>query len=148
MGLDGQKMSKSRGNGIALRATEDQTVAMIRRARTDSNRRITYDPAGRPAVAGLLDLLAAVTGEEPNRLADQIGDRGGEELKHTLGGAINELLAPIRRRRAELAVDESYLDDVLDTGNARAREIADKTLTDVHKAIGMTYANRRRTVSR
>jgi tryptophanyl-tRNA synthetase len=106
---------------------------MIRRARTDSNRRITYDPAGRPAVAGLLELLAAVTGEEPNRLADQIGDRGGEELKHTLGGAINELLAPIRRRRAELGDDESYLDDVLDTGNARAREIADKTLTEVHK---------------
>jgi tryptophanyl-tRNA synthetase len=36
MGLDGQKMSKSRGNGIALAATEDHTVAMIRRARTDS----------------------------------------------------------------------------------------------------------------
>jgi tryptophanyl-tRNA synthetase len=61
--------------------------------------------------------------------------------------AINELLAPVRRRRAELADDASYLDDVLDAGNARAREIADKTLADVHEAIGMAYANRRRAVS-
>lgn len=61
MGLDGQKMSKTRGNGIALQATEDQTAAMIRRAPTDSDRHITYDPAGRPAVANLLDLLAAAT---------------------------------------------------------------------------------------
>ena len=62
-GLDGQKMGKSRGNGIALRATEDETAALIRRAPTDGERQITYDPASRPAVAGLLHLLAAVTGQ-------------------------------------------------------------------------------------
>ena len=40
-GLDGQKMSKTRGNGIALRATEDQTAALVRRAPTDGERQIT-----------------------------------------------------------------------------------------------------------
>ena len=66
-GLDGKKMSKTRGNGITLQMTEDETAALIRRAPTDSERRITYDPTGRPAVANLLDLLAAATGGDPRR---------------------------------------------------------------------------------
>ena len=58
--------------------------------------------------------------------------------------AINELLRPVRRRRAGLAEDTSYLDSVLDTGNTRARHLADNTLTKVHDLLGMTYANRQR----
>ncbi len=80
-GLDGLKMSKTRGNGIALRATEDETATVIRRAPTDSERHISYDPLGRPAVANLLDLLAATTGDDPHHLAEEIGDAGAGRLK-------------------------------------------------------------------
>jgi tryptophanyl-tRNA synthetase len=141
-GLDGMKMSKTRGNGIALQATEDQTAATIRRAPTDSERRITYDPIARPAVANLLDFLAAVSGADPYQLADEIGNRGAGRLKQMLTEAINELLRPVRRRRAGLAEDTSYLDSVLDTGNTRARQLADNTLARVHDLLGMTYVNR------
>jgi tryptophanyl-tRNA synthetase len=140
-GLDGKKMSKTRGNGIALRATEDQTAAMIRRTPTDSERCITYDPIARPAVANLLDLLAAASDADPHQLADEIGNCGAGRLKQMLVEAINELLRPVRRRRADLADDTSYLDGVLETGNARARQLADDTLTTVHDLLGMTYAN-------
>src|SRR6204780_3065047 len=51
LGTDGGKMSKSRGNAIELRATADETAALIRGAKTDSIRRIGYDPAGRPEVS-------------------------------------------------------------------------------------------------
>jgi tryptophanyl-tRNA synthetase len=142
-GLDGLKMSKTRGNGIALRATEDETALLIRRAPTDSERHISYDPVARPAVAGLLDLLAAITGQDPRRLADEIGNDGAGRLKRMLTEAVNELLCPVRRRREALADDRSYLDKVLDDGNDQAREIADRTLTTVHNRLGMTYANRR-----
>jgi tryptophanyl-tRNA synthetase len=141
-GLDGTKMSKSRGNGIALQATEDETAAMIRRARTDSERRITYDPIARPAVANLLDLLAAASDADPHQLADEIGNGGAGRLKQLLTEAVNELLQPLRRRRAALAGDTSYLDSVLDTGNDRARHLADSTLMKVHDLLGMSYANR------
>ena len=141
-GLDGKKMSKSRGNGIALQATEDDTAAMIRRAPTDSERRITYDPVTRPAVATLLDLLAAASGADPHRLADEIGDRGAGRLKQVVTEAVNELLRPVRRRRAGLADDTSHLDGVLDAGNARARRLADRTLATVHDLLGMSHANR------
>jgi tryptophanyl-tRNA synthetase len=142
-GLDGRKMSKTGGNGIALQATEDQTAALVRRAPTDSERRITYDPTGRPAVANLLELLAATTGDDPRNLADEIGDAGAGELKRLLTDAVNDLLRPLRRRRAEIVADAAYLDAVLDAGNARARVLADDTLTKVHDRLGMTYANRR-----
>lgn len=142
-GLDGQKMSKTRGNGIALQSTEDQTAAVIRHAPTDSERHISYDPLARPAVAGLLDLLAAVTGRDPHQLATEIGGGGARRLKQTLTEAVNELLRPLRLRRAGLVEDLSYLDGVLDAGNDRARQVADNTLTSVHDLLGMTYANRR-----
>jgi tryptophanyl-tRNA synthetase len=141
LGLDGQKMSKTRGNGIPLRASEDETAALIRRAPTDSDRHITYDPLGRPAIANLLELLAAATGNEPAYLADEIGPQGAGHLKRMLTEAINELLRPLRNRRADLADDPAYLNQVLATGNQRARRTAEHTLAEVHNALGMTYAN-------
>ena len=142
-GLDGRKMSKTHGNGVSLRATEDQTATLIRRAPTDSERRITYDPARRPGVAALLDVLAAATKRDPRELADEIGDRGAGGLKLAVTEAVNELLRPLRRRRVGIADDHTYLDGVLDAGNDRARQFAEHTLTLVHEALGMTYANRR-----
>lgn len=93
-------MSKTRGNGIALRATDDETAALIRRAPTDSERHIRYDPLTRPAVANLLDLPAATTGEDLHRLADDIANGGARRLKQTLTETVNELLRPLRQRRA------------------------------------------------
>jgi tryptophanyl-tRNA synthetase len=141
-GLDGQKMSKSRGNGIALQASDDETAAVIRRAPTDPQRRISYDPTTRPGVANLLELLAAATADSPARLADEIGDGGGGRLKQLLTEAVNELLRPLRHRRAEIVDDVGYLDHVLATGNARARDTAGRTLAQIHAALGMTYGQR------
>src|SRR5579859_1214467 len=50
LGTDGTKMSKSRGNAIALAATADQTARLIRGAKTDAERYISYDPQRRPEV--------------------------------------------------------------------------------------------------
>jgi tryptophanyl-tRNA synthetase len=140
-GLDGHKMSKTRGNGIALAATEDETAALVRRTRTDSERQITYEPDRRPEVAALLDLLATVSGRPALELADEIGDRGAAELKRALSEAVNELLRPVRQRRREAAADPGQLDAILRAGNHRARELAAATLTRVHTALGMTYAD-------
>ena len=77
LGTDGQKMSKSRGNAIAIGATEDQTAQLIRAAKTDSNRHITYDPIGRPEVSNLVLLAALCLEREPGELAEEIGGRRG-----------------------------------------------------------------------
>ncbi|WP_338090693.1 tryptophan--tRNA ligase [Planosporangium thailandense] len=139
LGTDGTKMSKSRGNAIELRDTEDRTAALIRRAKTDSQRTVTYDPDNRPEVASLLLTAALCAGRSPVDLADEIGDRGAGALKAVVTEAVNEHLRPLRRRRAELARDPEYLRGVLADGNARAGGIADQTLTRVRDVMQMIY---------
>jgi tryptophanyl-tRNA synthetase len=53
--------------------------------------------------------------------------------------SLNELLRPIRARRAELADDRAYLRDVVREGNRRAREIAAATLGNVRELMHMSY---------
>jgi len=140
-GLDGRKMSKSYGNAIALSMTADETAAVIRRVRTDDDREITYDPRHRPGVAGLLQAAAVCLGTRPEALAADIGGAGSSRLKTVVTDAVNEYLAPLRARREEVVRDGGLVDGVLRRGNARAREIAERTLRDVRDAMGMGYAN-------
>jgi tryptophanyl-tRNA synthetase len=140
LGVDGDKMSKSRGNGIALSASDDETAAVIRRAPSDSHRLITYDPPNRPLVANMLDLLSAVTGEAPDDAAHRIGLGGADRLKRELTEALNETLRPVRARRQTAAAQPGELDRILQEGNSRARDLAADTLRAVHRAMGMSYA--------
>jgi tryptophanyl-tRNA synthetase len=139
LGTDGTKMSKSRGNAVELRHTEDHTAALIRRAKTDSQPTITYDPDNRPEVASLLLAAALCAGRSPVELADEIGDRGAGALKAVVTEAVNEHLRPLRQRRAELARDPEYLRGVLADGNARANEVADETLSRIRDVMQMIY---------
>ncbi|MFV0426842.1 MAG: tryptophan--tRNA ligase [Beutenbergiaceae bacterium] len=140
LGTDGHKMSKSRKNTIELGMSADQTAKQLKRAVTDSDRHITYDPDHRPEVASLLQIAATLTGQDPVAIADQIGDGGGGGLKQLVIDVVNDHLAPIRRRRAELAADPGYVRSVLHQGNTAANEIADATLAQVRDLMGMTYA--------
>ncbi|WP_431929314.1 tryptophan--tRNA ligase [Nonomuraea jabiensis] len=133
-GLDGGKMSKSRGNAIALSATEDETAALIRKARTDSDRVITFDETHRPQVANLLTLAGLCLGRSPQDIAEEIGDGGASALKKLTTEAVNEFLRPIRKRRAEHTEEE--VRQVLAAGNAAARERAIMTLDEVRAAMG------------
>jgi tryptophanyl-tRNA synthetase len=138
-GTDGRKMSKSRGNAIALSATPDETARLIKGATTDPDRTITYDPDRRPGVSGLVQLAALCLDRDPHDLAASIGDAGAAALKRTVTEAVNEFLAPMRERRAEYAKDLGYVREVLRRGNARANAIADQTLQEVRAAMGTVY---------
>ena len=132
-------MSKSRRNAIPLNATEDETARLIRGAKTDSDRRITYDPRRRPEVSNLV-LLAALCQElNPRDVADEIGDAGGAALKHLVTEAVNERLRPARALRAELIQDRAYLRQVLRTGNEAATVLAQETLDAVRQLMHTTY---------
>lgn len=139
LGTDGEKMSKSRGNTIELAMTEDETAKQLRRAVTDSDRNITYDPVARPEVANLLQIAASCSGEDPAQIAAEIGDGGGAVLKAVVTEAVNERLRPIRQKRAELEADRGYLASVLTRGNETANETAQATLTEVREAMNMLY---------
>ncbi len=139
LGTDGTKMSKSRGNTLMLSATADDTAKWVKRAKTDAERTITYDPDGRPEVANLLGLLSLTTGEDPEVAAARIGDGGAGTLKREVTEALVEYLRPIRERRAELAAHGDDVLEMLARGNERANELADATLDDVRRLMGTTY---------
>lgn len=138
LGLDGsQKMSKSRGNAIMLSATEDETAALIKKAKTDADRNITYDPDNRPEVANLLMLISLCTGDEPQLIAERLGDGGGGALKKLLTESLNETLRPIRSRRAELEKEPEYIRKVLLDGVEAAQAMAQATLKEVRSVMNM-----------
>ena len=138
-GLDGRKMSKSYGNAISLSMTAEETAKLIKKAKTDSERNITFDPENRPEVSALLTTAGICSGRDPKELADEIGMGGGGQLKKVLTAAVNDRFAEIRERREELLQDMDYIKDVLHDGNKQAREVATKTLFEVREAMGMVY---------
>ncbi|WP_326604861.1 tryptophan--tRNA ligase [Streptomyces sp. NBC_01800] len=136
LGTDGTKMSKSRANSIALGATADETARLIRGAKTDADRRITYEPDTRPEVSGLVLLAALCLDRDPHEVAEEIGDGGGAALKRTVTDAVNERLEPVRARRAAYARDMAYVRSVLRDGNERANAVAEATLAQVRQVMG------------
>lgn len=137
-GLDGfQKMSKSRNNAIFLSATEDETAKLVKKAKTDSERFITYDPEKREEVANLLSLISLCTNEDPRDIAERIGNGGAGMLKKTLTETLNEYLKPIREKRIQLEKDPEYIRKVLFNGVDKARALAQETLEEVRNAMNM-----------
>lgn len=138
LGLDGsQKMSKSRHNAIMLSATADETAALIKKAKTDSDAHITYDPLNRPEVANLINLIALASGASPEVIAHDIGNRGAGQLKRVLIEMLNEYLRPLRTRRKELESNKDYIRAVLLAGVRQARGVAEQTLLEVRRVMNM-----------
>lgn len=138
LGLDGsQKMSKSRNNAVMLSATADETAALIKKAKTDTARVITYAPEKRPEVSNLLLLISLSTGKAPETIAEEIGDGGAGKLKNVLTESLNEYLRPLRKRRSELELNADYIKQVLNNGVLEARKIATETLEEVRHVMNM-----------
>ncbi|RIQ22322.1 tryptophan--tRNA ligase [Jiangella rhizosphaerae] len=137
LGVDGRKMSKSRGNAIALKATADETARLIRRSVTDARRDITYDPAGRPGVSSLVEIAALCLGVAPDEVAAQVGSGGSAMLKALVTEVVNEELRPVRERRAAFAAEPGLVGSLLADGAERATALAESTLADVQDALGM-----------
>jgi tryptophanyl-tRNA synthetase len=140
LGLDGsQKMSKSRNNAVMLRATADETAALIKKAKTDSERLITYEPDRRPEVGNLLLIASLCTGEPPAAIAERLGEGGSGSLKKLVTDALNAELEPVRRRRAAFEREPQLIVDVLRRGIAHANSVADATLREARAAMKMDY---------
>ena len=139
LGTDGGKMSKSRGNAVALADDADATARLIRGAKTDSIRHITYEPATRPEVSSLVLLAALCTDRDPREVAEEIGAGGAGLLKRTVTEAVNEYLAPIRARRTAFAQERGYVRNILKEGNERANAEAEATLDEVRRAMKTAY---------
>ncbi len=132
------KMSKSRSSPqgkVLLLEPPESLTKKIKRAVTDTETEVRYDPATKPGVSNLLELLSVATGTPPAELADKYQNYGS--LKSDTAAAIVEFLRPVHERFAELQKDPVYVRDVFDRGAVRAREVASVTYAKAAEAIGL-----------
>ncbi len=135
-GLDGRKMSKSYDNAVYLSDTPKATQKAINRAFTTPTKIHVTDP-GIPegCVACRLRRIYDPAGYETPWEECRAGLRGCGQSKKELAEIINENLAPLRARRAELEADPAFVSQVLKSGAERARATAAETLTLVRRAL-------------
>ncbi|WP_409484312.1 hypothetical protein [Arsenicicoccus dermatophilus] len=81
---------------IRLLYTPDVVVKKVRRAVTDSDATVRYGPEAKPGVSNLLDVLAALTDQQPEVVAEALSSYG--DLKAAVADATVAALAPIRAR--------------------------------------------------
>ena len=132
------KMSKSADSpqGTVLVLDEPLVIERkLKRAVTDTESEVIFDPATKPGVANLLQILAAATGRQ---VADIVGsyDRYGP-LKADAAEAVIELLRPVRERYTELAEDPDAVRATLRRGADKAHAVAATTLARARDAIGL-----------
>jgi tryptophanyl-tRNA synthetase len=111
----------------------------FKRAVTDSDDppQIVQDRA-KPGVSNLIDILAATRGITPDEAIASLADaRGYGDLKMATASAVNEMLAPVRERYAEIRPDEDALEAIFAAGAGKARAITREVLADVRQATGV-----------
>ena len=137
-----QKMSKSLDNAIFLSDDAETVRRRVMQMYTDPNRVradvpgtvegnpvFTYHDAFNPDASEVEDLKSRYR-------AGKVGD---VEVKRKLAAALNAFLEPMGERRARLEAEPRIVDEVIDAGNARMREVARVTMAQVHEAMGLTY---------
>ncbi len=132
-----RKMSKSVSSPLGtvdILDSPQEIDRKVRKAVTDTESEVRYDPAAKPGVSNLLDLLAAATGADPASLAPGFTNYGG--LKAAVAEALVELLRPVRERHLALAADRAHVVGVLAAGAAKARTVAGPTFERAMAAAG------------
>jgi len=136
--LPQSKMSKSLASpqGIVLVLDPPEVIVRkFKRAVTDSEPEVRYDPERKPGVSNLLSILAAATGTDVERAAQGFTQYG--PLKAAAADAVIELLRPLQERYRELEADPSGTAKLLAKGAEKAGAVAAATLGRAYDAVGL-----------
>jgi tryptophanyl-tRNA synthetase len=132
------KMSKSRGTPqgrIDVFEDPGAIARKIKRAVTDADGDVRYDPAAKPGVSNLLELLAVTTDRTPQEVAGRYSQYG--PLKADTADAVIEFLRPVQERYHELEAHPEHVREVLAKGAVKAASVADQVLGRAQRAIGL-----------
>jgi len=153
-----KKMSKTDNPAGCLGIFEEPEVITkkIMSAVTDKGKVIKYDPIKKPGISNLLTIYSLFTqarqsrakGEDETLVSSPFGkkiksieknfkNKGYEEFKKSLAKVLIDSLEPFRRKRKELLSREVYIREVLNQGQKRAQVIAQSTLQEVKKKMGL-----------
>ena len=133
-----KKMSKSDSNPngfIAVLDSPDDILRKFKRAVTDSGSEVRRGP-DKAGVNNLISIYGAVTGRTAEQTESEFAGKGYGYFKLAVAEAVIEHLRPIREKYEALMADKAYLDEVFESGAARAAQASRKTLAKVYRKVG------------
>ncbi len=135
-----KKMSKTDKpeSYLGLFDEPEEIKGKIMRAVTDTGRVIKYNPKAKPGISNLLTLYSAFSGKSIKELEKKFKKKGYAEFKKSLAELLVSSLEPFRRKRKELLAREVYVQEILKQGAKRAQVIAQSTLENAKKKMGLT----------
>ena len=133
-----RKMSKSdpEDTFVALVDDPDTIRRKIKRAVTDSDGEIRFDPENKPGVSNLLSIMSALGAGEIDALVNELQGQGYGALKNRVADCVIAALEPMQNEYKRLIADKAYLQGVLDENAKTATYLATKTLRKVQKKVG------------
>ena len=133
-----RKMSKSdpEDTFISLLDPPDAIRRKVKRAVTDSEADIRFDPANKPGVSNLLSIIAALTGQSVEEAAAELQGQGYGKLKDRVSECVIATLAPLQSEHKRLMADKAYLQGVLKENADIANGMALRTLRKVQRKVG------------
>ena len=134
-----RKMSKSDPEEcyIALLDKPEDIRRKLKRAVTDSDGEIRYDPETKPGVSNLLAILSALQNTTPEEAATSLSGLGYGALKEAVAEAVVSEFTPIQQRYNEIIADKDGLNAMLRRNAEKAQYLAQKTLRKVYKKVGL-----------
>ena len=134
------KMSKSSPSGcINLLDPLKTTEKKIKSAVTDSDSVVAFDPANKAGVSNLLTIMSAYTGAPIADLVKSFEGRMYGDLKKETAAAVLNFVEPLQTKVDSYMTDPAELENLMRKSSTRAREIASKTLADVHDKLGFVH---------
>lgn len=140
-GLDGQKMSKSYGNAIAIREDAASITEKVKKMPTDPARVRRTDP-GEPTKCPVFQFHQIYSDDATQQWVQQ-GCRGAEfgclTCKQPVIEAILREQQPMLERAAPYVSNIQRVHEIVDAGSKRAQTVARATMVDVRVAMGLNY---------
>ena len=133
-----RKMSKSdpEETYIAILDKPEIIRKKMRRAVTDCDNTVVYDPENKPGIANLMSIMSALTGKTMDEITAEYDGQGYGKFKDAVADSVIATLEPIQKRYDEISADKAYLQEVLTSGAERAEAIAYRTMLKIRKKIG------------
>ncbi|MFH1780899.1 MAG: tryptophan--tRNA ligase [Candidatus Nealsonbacteria bacterium] len=140
MALDNpkKKMSKSRPETCLFLFDEPESIKKkIMSAVTDTDTAVKYDLGRKPGIANLLTIYSLVGQKSIAELEKKFKKKGYGDFKKSLAEFLIVKLEPFRQKKKELLTREIYVKEILAQGRKRAQIIAQTTIQDVRKKMGL-----------
>ena len=134
-----QKMSKSDENEnavVRILDTPDAIMRKFKRAVTDSDSEIRFDPENKPGVSNLLTIYSCFSGKSIEEAEREFDGKGYGDFKAAVGQVCCEKLIPVQAEYNRILADKAYLEEVMKMGAEDAYGYARRTMSKVRRKIG------------